>query len=129
MADGSLDFASGRAGQSRFMREIVFETESEVGQCDCESAAASGYGYGEPDYGVLFARTQASRTGRAGLLRIEQHCYVRQGADLPEQQWVAPRIFLEPDIASRQEMEALARDLHGRYVALARQQIEGRFSV
>ena len=35
----------------------------------------------------------------------------------------------ETAIASRQEMETLAKDLHGRYVELARQQIEKRFSV
>jgi hypothetical protein len=110
------------------MREIVFEAETEVGHCDCE-ASASSYRYAEPDYVALFAHTQASRNGRAGLLRIEQHCYLRHGAELPEQRWVAPRIFLEPAISTRREMETLARDLHGRYVELARQQIEKRFLV
>jgi len=104
-----------------FMRDVIFEAETEVGRCRCDRPTARSL---EPDAAILFAHTKALRHGRGGLLLVEQHCYLRQGDEIPEQTLVPPRNFLEPAVPTREEMETLARDLHSRYVALAREQIE-----
>jgi hypothetical protein len=100
-----------------------------VGQCGYESPEASNFKYAEPDFAVLMARTQASLNGRGGLLRIEQHCYLRHGEDAPAQTWVAPHLLLEPAATSRLELEALARQMHERYVAEARRQAGERLLI
>ncbi|HWD20054.1 MAG TPA: hypothetical protein VHB20_12325 [Verrucomicrobiae bacterium] len=110
------------------MTRIIFETEIEVCQCDCEEPDAAGYQYAEPDLATLFAHTQASLNGRSGVLRIEQHCYLRQRGEVRDQPWVAPKIFLEPALATRQEMTALAEAMHRRFVEDARKQIPERFT-
>jgi hypothetical protein len=120
--------AEAAGARETFMRDanVIFEAETEVGRCRCERPAGRA---SESDAATLFAHTKAQRHGRGGLLMVEQHCYLRQGEDIPEQTMVEPRNFLEPAIPTREEMETLAKDLHTRYVELAREKIEARFSV
>jgi hypothetical protein len=110
------------------MMKVIFEEETEVGQCDYEAADAA-FEHGGPDHAALFAHTQAALNGHSSLLRIEQHCYLRHGEETLEQSSVAPKIFLEPAVSRREEMVALARELHRRYAAEAREQIPARFSI
>ena len=109
--------------------KVIFESESEVGQCDYEAAAPSSFRYADPDYAILIAHTQASLNGRSNLLRIEQFCYLRHGEDAPDQEWVAPKLLLEPSPSSPEEMIALAKEMHRQYVEEARARMPARLSV
>jgi len=111
------------------MMKVIFEEETEVGQCDYEGADATEFGSGGADHATLFAHTQATLNGHSSLLRVEQHCYLRHGEEALEQSSVAPKIFLEPAVSTREEMVALARELHRRYSEEAREQVPARFSV
>jgi hypothetical protein len=101
---------------------IIFESETELAKCDYETGGSQGFRYAEPDYATLFARTEASLVGKK-MLKIEQHCYLRGGEDLPEQPWVKPRVVLEPILDLEEEMAEVARRMHDLFVQIARQQL------
>lgn len=106
--------------------KILFESETELAKCDYEPQGPQGFRYAEPDYATLFARTEASFAGKR-MLKIEQHCYLRCGDDLPDQPWIKPRVVLEPIVGSEEEMLAMARRMHELFVQSARQQLPARF--
>lgn len=101
----------------------LFEWESEVGKCPFEPSEPDGFRYADPDYAILFAHTKAYLNGTKGMLKIEQHCYLRHGPDLPDQPWFKPEIILEPVRGSMDEMSELALTLHHQFV----ERIRNRF--
>jgi hypothetical protein len=100
------------------MTKIIFDCETEVGKCDYE--ADSYFRYAEPHYSTIYAHTLASLNG--GLMKIEQHCYLRNGGDLPEQPWVRPQISLEPVVGTQDEMIDLVKTMHEQFVGRTRKQ-------
>lgn len=114
--------------------KLIHEMETEVAKCDYEEVAASDFAaesirpfrYAEPDYATLLAHTEASLVAKK-LLKVEQHCYLRHGDDLPEQPWIKPRVVLEPAIESESEMREVTERLHHEYVQCARQQLPEQF--
>ena len=62
------------------MTKVIFESETLIGKCDYDSLEANGFRYAEPDYAEIWARTVG--TISQGLLKIEQHCYVRQPVEM-----------------------------------------------
>ena len=68
--------------------------------------------YAEPDYSIIFAHTNAHLNGHRGMLKIEHHCYLRRGIELPDQPWIKPEIILEPALGTPEEMTALAERMH-----------------
>ena len=102
--------------------KVIFECETEIRKCDCEPVDAHGihFHYAEPDYAIALAHTQATLTGKS-LLKIEQHCYMRHGEEVPDQPWIQPEIALESTLASKQEMIKLAATRHKQFMERARQ--------
>jgi len=111
------------------MTKVIFERETEIGKCDCEVSDGYGFRYAEPDLATVYARTQASIQGQNAMLKIEQHCFLRHGEDVPDQSWVRPEIVLEPALESQHAMVDLARLLHEQFVDRARKQIPEQFLV
>ena len=106
--------------------KVIFECETEVGKCDYEAANTNGLKYAEPDYATLFAHTNASLNGTRGLLKIEQHCYLRHGEELPDQPWIRPEIAFEPALDSAKEMIELVKTMHEDFVMRSRRQLPER---
>ena len=102
--------------------KIIFDCETEVGKCDCERDLDGHLNYAEPTVATIIAHTQAALNTR-GILRIEQHCFLRNGEDVPEQPWVRPRISLEAGLAGEEEMRIVAQTMHERYLVHARAQV------
>ena len=50
------------------------------------------------------------------MLRVEQHCYLRRGGEVPDQPWIKPEVLLEPALGSRDKILKLAEELHQRFV-------------
>jgi len=110
------------------MMKVIFEAETEVGKCDYQAEEAGAFRYAEPDFAALLAYTQASVSGR-GLLKIEQHCYLRQGEEISEQPWIKPEINLEPLDESKEEMAKMAAAMHERFIERARRLLPERYLV
>lgn len=104
------------------MTKVIFESETLIGKCDYESLEANGFRYAEPDYAEIWVHSLAVVS--QGLLKIEQHCYLRHGEDIPDQPWIRPQIFLEPATISRAEMTDLARTLHTEFIARAKEKLQ-----
>lgn len=102
------------------MMKIIFDHETEIGKCDYEQSG-DHFKYAEPHFSTMYAHTQASVNNK-GLLKIEQHCYLRNGADLPDQPWVRPQIILEPAVGSEDEMIALVETMHEQFIERTRRQ-------
>ena len=103
------------------MMKVIFDHETEIGKCDYEQGTGP-FQYAEPHYSTLYAHTVASLNYK-GLLKIEQHCYLRNGADLPDQPWVRPQVILEPALDSEMEMVALAETMHDQFIERTRKQL------
>jgi hypothetical protein len=103
------------------MTKVIFESETLIGKCDYDSLEANGFRYAEPDYADIWVHTVGAVN--KGLLKIEQHCYVRHGEDIPEQPWVRPQIFLEPATTSPTEMSELAKTLHDQFISRAKEKL------
>jgi hypothetical protein len=101
---------------------IIFERETEVGRCTCEPGLAAGLYFAEPDYATVCAHTVASLYGHMGLLKIEQHCLLRCGDELPEQPWIPPEITIEPAVESKRQMRKLAEAAHNQFIARVQDQ-------
>jgi hypothetical protein len=108
------------------MMKVIFETETEMGKCDYRGEDSNAFRYAEPDFASLFAHTQASVNGK-GLLKIEQHCYLRLGDEITEQPWIKPEMVVEPLVESQEEMIRIARALHERFMERARQLMPERY--
>ena len=111
------------------MTKIIFERETEIGKCDCELTDGHSFRYAEPDLATVYAHTQASINGNARMLKIEQHCFLRHGEDLPDQPWVRPELILEPALQSQHAMVDLATIMHEQFVERVRKQIPEQFLV
>ena len=103
------------------MMKIIFDRETEIGKCDYEQPG-DHFQYAEPHYSTMYAHTLASLNNK-GLLKIEQHCYLRNGADLPDQPWVRPQIILEPAMDTEDEMIKLAETMHAQFIDRTRKQL------
>jgi len=100
--------------------KVIFECETELGRCDSDRVD----GDVDADAGewLAFAHTSAAMTGAQGMLRIEQHCYLRstQDVDVRNQNWVRPEMTLEPVLGSQAETLCRVQSLHRNYVQKAR---------
>ena len=110
------------------MMKVIFDNETEMGKCDYQPEEASANRYTAPDLAALFVHTQASVNGK-GLLKIEQHCYLRNGEEISEQPWIRPEIILEPLVESKEEMIQMAAALHQRFIERARLHLPERYLV
>ena len=104
------------------MTKVIFDSETLLGRCDYDSLESNGFRYAEPDYAEIWVHTVGAVS--QGLLKIEQHCYVRHGEDLPDQPWIRPQIFLEPATISRSEMTDLAKTLHQEFISRAKEKLQ-----
>ena len=86
----------------------IFEQETEVGRCNYEPER-------DGQLSTIYVHSIATVNGNRGLLKIEQHCYLRHGGDIPDQPWIKPEVTLEPAISSRSEMIELAADQHEKF--------------
>lgn len=100
---------------------IIFDLETEIGKCDYEPPG-DYFQFAEPHYATMYAHTLASLNNK-GLLKVEQHCYLRNGTELPDQPWVRPQIILEPALDSEDEMIKLAETMHEQLVERTRKQM------
>lgn len=106
------------------MMKIIFDRETEVGKCDYESDTAH-FKYAEPHYATMYAHTQALLNNK-GLLKVEQHCYFRDGAELPDQPWMKPHIILEPALETEDETLELVETMHELFIDRTRKQFPER---
>jgi hypothetical protein len=109
------------------MVKIIFDRETEIGKCDNEQGD-DHFQYAEPHYSTMYAHTLASLNNK-GLLKVEQHCYLRNGADLPDQPWIRPQIILEPALDSEEEMKTLAKTMHEQFVERTRNRLPEQHAV
>ena len=107
----------------------IFEDETEVGKCRCDSEDGERWRFAEPEYATIFAHTTASLNGHRGMLRVEQHCYLRRGGEVPDQPWIKPEVLLEPALGSRDKILKLAEELHQRFVDRVREQFPEEYLV
>jgi hypothetical protein len=103
------------------MTKVIFESETMIGKCDVDCVEPNGFRYAEPDFAEIWVHTVGAVS--RGLLKIEQHCYVRHSEEVPDQPWIRPKIFLEPATISRPEMTDLAKTLHQEFVARAKEKL------
>ncbi len=108
------------------MIKVLFERETEIGRCEYQPENSNPLPYAAPEYAILFAYTRATLNGSQGLLKIEQHCFLRHGADVPEQPWIRPEITIEPVLASPEEMAQMALASHENFIARARKKLPER---
>lgn len=102
------------------MMKVIFDHETAIGKCDYE-LTGDHFHYAEPHYSTLYGHTLALLNNK-GLLKVEQHCYLRNGTELPDQPWVRPQIILEPATGSEEEMVALVEMLHKKFIERTRKQ-------
>jgi hypothetical protein len=100
------------------MTKTILDRETEIGKCDYEQTD-DHFQYAEPHYSTMYAHTLAVLNNK-GLLKVEQHCYLRNGAELPDQPWVRPQIILEPAIGTESEMITLVEKMHEQFVTRTR---------
>jgi hypothetical protein len=106
------------------MMKIIFDRETEVGRCNCEPTS-DDFLYAEPHFSTMYAHTQAS-LNKTGLLKIEQHCYFRDGSELPDQPWVRPQITLEPALETEEATVELVKIMHEQFIDRTRKQFPQR---
>ncbi len=97
------------------MMTTIFEQETEVGKCTYEPPDSLAFKYAEPEFSFIYAHTVATINGTRGILKIEQHCYLRHGGEIPDQPWIKPEVILEPAGSSREEMAAFAQAQHEKF--------------
>ncbi|MDB6026739.1 MAG: hypothetical protein JWM68_2962 [Verrucomicrobiales bacterium] len=107
----------------------IFEQESEIGKCTFEPADSLAFKYGDPEFSIIYAHSVATVNGSRGLLKIEQHCYLRHGGEIPDQPWIKPEIMLEPPMGSRQEMVEFAREQHEKFCERVRTEFPDQYLV
>ncbi len=111
------------------MMTVIFERETEIGHCNYESGETHGFRYAEPEFATIFAHTIATLNGAHGILKIEQHCFLRHGGELPDQPWVKPEVRVEAAGASKSAMVRLAESMHHEYAEKARAQFPQEYLV
>lgn len=98
------------------MTTTIFERETEVGKCRYESSDSEQWTFAEPDYATIFVHTLASLNRHRGMVRLEHHCFLKRGGELPDQPWVKPEVVLEPAIGSHEQIASMAAVLHEQFV-------------
>ncbi|MFN7137998.1 MAG: hypothetical protein ACK4UN_01520 [Limisphaerales bacterium] len=111
------------------MMTKIFECETELGKCRYEGEDAERWKFAEPDYATIFVHTVASLNGHRGMLRVEQHCYLRRGGELPDQPWIKPEVLLEPALGSRDQVIKMAEELHHRFIQRVHSQFPEEYLV
>ncbi len=101
--------------------KVIFESETEVGKCSGDRVEPHRR-HSDTACVTVLAHTQACLNGQRGMLKIEQHCYLRRGQEIPDQPWIQPEITLEPGVDSKAQMIELAKNLHERFVDRVRLQ-------
>jgi hypothetical protein len=104
--------------------KVIFESETELGRCDADRV--NGHFGNDPGEWLAFAHTTATVTGPRGMLRIDQHCYLRSAEpldDIGSQSWVKPEMTLEPLLGSAEETLRMVQELHDRYVQKAQEEL------
>jgi hypothetical protein len=101
----------------------IFEEETELGQCPCEEDDRTTCSYGEPELASIYAHTVASLNQNNGVLRIEQHCYLRRGSEVPDQSRIKPVFVVEPVNESRSKNVKFAREMHQQFISRVRNEI------
>lgn len=104
------------------MMKVIFESETEVGKCNGDRVEPRRRSNKDNAFVSVLAHTQASLNGHGGMLKIEQHCYLRRGREIPDQPWIQPEIIFEPGVDSKPQMIELAKNLHARFVDRVRHQ-------
>lgn len=105
----------------------IFEQETEVGRCTYEPPDSLALKYGEPEYSTIFVHSLATVNGHRGILKIEQHCYLRHGGEIPDQPWIKPEVTLEAAMSSRQEMIEFAEVQHQKFCERVRQEFPNQY--
>jgi hypothetical protein len=103
--------------------EVIFDRETEMGQCDFETVEPKCDRTTRADPVIILAHTQATLNGSRAMLKIEHQCYLRHGDDMPDQPWIRPEVVLEPSLGSLDEMIELAEKRHNIFLNRARLQI------
>jgi len=111
------------------MMTTLFEQETEVGKCSCPLEDNDTFKYAEPDYSLIYAQTIASMNGHKGLLRVEHHCYLRHGGEVPDQPWIKPEVILEPVTQSKEELIEWARQAHEKFAEQVRKRFPEEYLV
>ena len=97
------------------MMTTIFEQETEVGRCTYEPSDSLAWRDGGSELSTICVHSIATVNGNRGLLKIEQHCYLRHGGDIPDQPWIKPEVTLEPAFSSRSEMIEFAAQQHEKF--------------
>src|SRR6476619_521802 len=104
--------------------KLIFECETELGRCDADRV--NGHFGNDPGDWLAFAHTTATLTGSKGMLRIEQHCYLRsteRSDDVRPQSWVKPEMTLEPGLDCEAEPRRMVHQRHANFVRTSREEL------
>jgi hypothetical protein len=107
----------------------IFECETEVGKCSYEDDGSYSYRYAEPDFASVYAHTTASLNQSRGVLRIEHHCYLRRGNELPDQPWIKPEFIFDPVRPNRRENVQFAETMHQQFIERVRNEFPQEYLV
>lgn len=111
------------------MMTTIFERETEVGKCSYESESSSRSQSSDSGFSTIYAHSIATVNGQRGVLKIEQHCYLRQGEDIPDQPWIRPELSFEPMLTSPAEMLQLAERQHEKFCQRVREEFPNQYMV
>lgn len=106
----------------------IFEQETEVGQSTYDPSG-EGFHYTEPQLSTICVHSVATVNGNRGLLKIEQHCFLRHGGEIPDQPWIKPEVTLEPAVRSRSEMIEFAEEQHQKFCERVRAEFPHEYLV
>jgi hypothetical protein len=107
------------------MMTTIFEQETEVGRCTYEPS----FNLGETELSTVCVHSIATVNGNRGLLKIEQHCYLRHGGEIPDQPWIKPEVTLEPAMHSRAQMIQFATEQHEKFCDRVRMEFPHEYLV
>lgn len=101
----------------------ILELESEIHPPDAWEYHARAGG-GRPWVVRVHTQSVAYGHGPQIVLRIEQRCFLRSGAEARGQNWIKPRIMVDP--CANTEEEALARvtAIHENFLEYVRMRME-----
>ena len=107
----------------------ILDQESEIGKCAFEPEDSLAFRYAAPDFSIIYAHTVATVNGSRGLLKIEQHCYLRHGGEIPDQPWIKPEVLLDSAITTRQAMIEFAKNQHEKFCDRIRAEFPNQYPV
>jgi len=104
--------------------KTIFDCETEIGPADPERWGWEGGDL--PNLELLDSRfvahTRADLNHARGILKLEQHVYIRAGEHVLEQSWLAPERLIEA-VEDEAQAQELAQKLHDHYCDHARQRL------